>query len=286
MTDPLDAEAPYLDYRVRWRTGESRPGKHAARQAGAGGNFRAYRPFWQLPDARHIDVRRSIADPAGEVMVRQMEQRSSIAVVLAVDVSRSMNFFPAGSHIASVALIAQAAARSATRAGDAFGFVAFDEQIVDTLSVLPTRRRSAAAALPAALRAFAPRGRNAAGIQALTTYLPHRRSLVLLASDFLMPLDMVDTALSSLARHDVAPIVFGGQDVPLPPGAGLLRVRDVETGASRLTLLRPALRRRWRAAAEARRDALHAIFERHGRTPFHTGAAVDIAALSQHLLAA
>jgi uncharacterized protein (DUF58 family) len=286
VTDAVDIDVPYLDYRVRWRSGESRPGKHAARQAGDGGNFRAYRPFWQLPDARHIDVRRSIVDPAGEVVVRQMEQRSSIAVVLAADVSRSMIASAAGSHMASVARLAQAAARSATRAGDCFGFIAFDERIIDTLSVSTTRRRSAAATLTASLDAFRPHGRNAAGILDLASRLPPRRCLILLASDFLMPLEMIDKALTALARHDVAPIVFGTPDVPLRPNAGLLRVRDVETGAARLMLLRPGLHRRWREAGEARRIALRAMFERHGRTPFYGSRTLDIAALSQHLLAA
>jgi uncharacterized protein (DUF58 family) len=285
VTDELDGDVPYLDYHVRWRSGESRPGKHAARQAGTGGSFHAYRPFWQLPDARNIDVRRSITDPAGEVVVRHMNQRSSILVVVAADVSRSMMSPAAGSHTDSVIRLAQASARSATRGGDAFGFLAFDERIIDTLSVLPTHSRSSGATFQSALGAFQPRGRNSAGMLDIAAWLPPRRCLLLLASDFLMPLDIIDKALATLARHDVAPVVFGGQDAPLPAGVGLLRMRDVETGASRLMLLRPALHRRWRLAAETRRRALHAVFERYGRTPFYAGAALNIAHLSQHLLA-
>jgi hypothetical protein len=48
--------------------------------------------------------------------------------------------------------------------------------------------------------------------------------------------------------------------------------------------MRPALHRRWQQAASARRAALHAIFERHGRTPFYAPGLIDVAALSQHLL--
>jgi hypothetical protein len=70
------------------------------------------------------------------------------------------------------------------------------------------------------------------------------------------------------------------------PRAGLCRVRDAETGATRFFLMRPSLRRRWREAADARRDALDKIFARHGRAPFKTGSEVDIAALSRHLEAA
>jgi uncharacterized protein (DUF58 family) len=272
------SDVPYLDYSVRWRTGDQRPGKHAARQAGAGGNFRAYRPFWQSPDARNIDVRRSIVDPAGEVIVRQMEQRSSIVLVLAADVSRSMM----GAPIASVAMVAEAAARSAARAGDSFGVFAFDEVVRDDIRLSPSRARGAAS-VPERLQQFRPLGKSAAGMSDLAALLPSRRCLLLLASDFLVPLDMLDAALTSLSRHDVAPIILGTQSNQNLPRAGLLRLRDVETGASRLMLMRPSLHRRWREAADTRERDLQAVFERHGRSPFHAHGAIDIAQLSQHL---
>jgi uncharacterized protein (DUF58 family) len=272
------SDVPYLDYSVRWRTGDQRPGKHAARQAGAGGNFRAYRPFWQSPDARNIDVRRSIVDPAGEVIVRQMEQRSSIVLVLAADVSRSMM----GAPIASVAMVAEAAARSAARAGDSFGVFAFDEVVRDDIRLSPSRARGAAS-VPERLQQFRPLGKSAAGMSDLAALLPSRRCLLLLASDFLVPLDMLDAALTSLSRHDVAPIILGTQSNQNLPRAGLLRLRDVETGASRLMLMRPSLHRRWREAEDARQYALHALFAQHGQTPFHAHGAIDIEQLSQHL---
>jgi len=273
------SDLPYLDYSVRWRTGEQRPGKHAARQAGTGGNFRAYRQFWQLPDARNIDVRRSIVDPAGEVIVRQMEQRSSIAVVLAADVSRSMM----GAPIESVAMVAEAAARSAARAGDSFGVFAFDEAVRDDIRLSPSRARGGAASVPERLRQFRPAGKSAAGIGDLAALLPSRRCLLLLASDFLMPLYQLDAALTSMSRHDVAPIILGTQSNQNLPRAGLLRLRDVETGASRLMLMRPSLHRRWREAVDTRERDLQAVFERHGRSPFHAHGAIDVAQLSQHL---
>jgi len=280
VSEALVEDVPYLDYSVRWRTGDQRPGKHAARQAGTGGNFRAYRPFWQMPDARHIDVRRSIVDPAGEVIVRQMEQRSSIVVVLAADVSRSMM----GAPMQSVAALAQAAARSATRAGDSFGVFAFDEAVRHDIRLSPSRARGAAASATDGLRDFSPVGRSAAGISNLASLLPSRRCLLLLASDFLMPLDLLDAALTTLSRHDVAPIILGTQSRQSLPRAGLLRLRDLETGAPRLMLMRPALHRRWREAADTRQRDLQAVFERHGRTPFHATGAIDIAQLSQHLM--
>ncbi len=267
--------AEFLDYRVRWRAGESRPGKHAASNAGIGGDFRAVRPFWQVPDAQRIDIRRSLMDPAGTIMVRQTDQRSSITLVLAVDVSRSMA--PAG-----VAPLAEAAARSAARAGDAFGLICFDESVRGDIGVRGTRQRAVAAAAGAALSAFEPVGRSAEGLRDVAAHLPAKRCLVLLVSDFLMPLATIDAALGALARHAVTPVVVARVPADIP-ALGLCRMRDAETGRTRLLLMRPALRRRWQAAAAARRGALDKLFARHGRSPFRTECQVDIAALSRHL---
>ena len=281
----LAEDIAYLDYRVRWRAGDPRPGKHTARQSGAGGNLKNYRPFWQLPDARHIDVRRSITDPSGDIVVRQMEQRSAINLILAADVSRSMAPGHAPSNLTSVARLTQATAKSALRAGDSFGFIAFDTAIRRDLSFAPTRKKSTARALDATLTRLEPTGTNASGILQLPANLPSRRCLLLLVSDFLMPLDMLETALRALDRHDVAPIVLGATRETSLPRAGLLRIRDVETGGTRLLLMRPALHRRWCEAATARADALAALFARYGRRAFHANAGeIDIAAISQHLV--
>jgi uncharacterized protein (DUF58 family) len=277
-----DQEQAYLDYRVRWRSGESRPGRHKARQAGAGGDFRAYRPFWQVPDASRIDVRRSIlqaaTDPGGGIMVRQMEQRSAIDLVLAVDVSRSMT------GMSGLASLARAAGRSALRAGDGFGLLAFDAAMRDSLCLPPTRTRGAVRLAAEGLERFVPIGRGAGGILDLAAHLPARRCLVILASDFLMDLDLLGRALAALWRHDVAPVVLHPPSVDAMPHWGLLRVRDAESSATRLLLMRPALRRRWRAAEVARRRALDALFATHCREALHVTGGIDIGRLSEHLM--
>ena len=217
-------DAAYLDYHVRWRAGGARPGKHAARQAGQSGDFRGYRPFWQLPDARQIDVRRSIMDPFGGVVVRQTEQRSSITLIVAVDVSRSMAPAAGRSHLPSVAVLIDAASRSAIRAGDEIGVIAFDEMVRAGLCTPPTRQRGVARFMAAALAGFQPVGRHARGMTMLAEHLPHRKCLVLLVSDFLMPLGQIENAMAALTRHDVAPVVLGDAYRPDLGRVGLLRI--------------------------------------------------------------
>ena len=280
--DAGEDEIPYLNYRVRWRAGDVRPGRHSARHSGAGGDFRTHLPFWQLPDARRIDVRRSIVDPFENLVVRQMENRSAIGVVLAADLSHSMQPDASGSKMRALADLAQSASRSALRAGDAFGFVGFADDI--RAHFAPSRSRGRAAELVSHLRGSNPDGRNASAILQLAESLPERRCLVLLVSDFLMPLPMLDEALGRLARHDVASVVLHDTREAEPPRAGLLRVRDAETGRARLLLMRPKLRRRWDTMRTERRAELDRIFLRHGRPAYHAEGRLDVAALGEHLL--
>jgi len=270
----------HLAYAVRWRAGDARPGKHPARQAGIGGAIHGVRPFWQWPDARRIDVRRSITDPFETLMVRQMENTGSITLVLAADLSASMAAAPGGGHLPA---LAAAAGRSAQRAGDAFGFIGFDDTIRPALKLPPTRARGAGADIAARLTAASP-GNGATAIADLALHLPSRRCLLLLVSDFLLPLDLLAGALASLARHDVAPIVTPSETAL--PRAGLLRLRDAESGRTRLLLLRPMLRRAWQRARAERRAALDALFARHCRPAFHMADDLDLAALGACLCGA
>jgi uncharacterized protein (DUF58 family) len=280
-----DDAADHLDYAVRWRAGHALPGRHNSRAAGAGGQPRGYRPFWQAPDARKIDVRRSIVDPMDDLIVRQTDDRTSIRVVVAFDVSRSMRSAAVGTTLEAVMRMAAAAARSAHRAGDAFGLIGFDEAVRDDLYLPATSSRGASAAAIARLRTIRPDGRGAGGMAGLAEKLPMRRSLVLLASDFLLPADVLERALASLAKHDVAPVVFHEAREAELPRTGLMRLRDCETGKSRLLVMRPGLVRRWEAARAAWRAALDAAFLRHCRPGFHVEGDLDLARLGEHLLA-
>jgi len=284
LSAPED-NALYLDYAVRWRAGQALPGRHTSRVSGAGGHFRAYRPFWQVPDARKIDVRRSIVDPFDEVIVRQTDDRTSISVVVAADVSRSMQPSPGAGSLRAVAHLAEAAARSAHRAGDAFGLIAFDSLPRDDITLPPCRSRGASGAAIAALRALQPDGRSAHGIARLAPLLPSGRCLVILASDFLMPFTLLEQALSDLAMHDVAPVVFHEPSERQLPRAGLMRLRDSETGEQRLCVMRPALARSFRAARADWRARLDALFLRQCRPGFHVEDRLDVARLGEHLLA-
>ena len=266
-----------------WREGGARPGRHSTHQAGSDGAFRGYRPFWQSPDARRIDVRRSALDPSGDVMVRETGQRSSLNLVVAADVSLSLRPDPSRSALDGIVALAEAALRSTSRAGDGFGLLAFDRAVRDDISLRPTRSGVAAREAVSRLARLKQDGTDAAGIALLAERLPARRCLVLLVSDFLMPLELVERALAALARHDVVPVVLEVDTLESVPRRGLLRLADAENGRTRLLLMRPDLHRRWVAADVLRRHQLDLLFLRFGRAAFQASGALDVQALSQHL---
>jgi hypothetical protein len=273
----------YLEYAVRWPSGQAAPGRHASRGAGTGGNFSAFRSFRDVPDARRIDVKRSLLDPFEDLVVRQTEQRSGILLVVAADLSCSMQASAGAANLGAVALLAEAASRSAHKAGDSFGFIGFDT--VPRLDFyVPCRRgRSAAADLLERLGRLQPDGRGADGMAEIAPFLPRQRSLVVLVSDFLMPLALLERTLVALARHDVAPVVLHEAREHIVPGAGVMRMRDAETGGTRMLLMRRGLRERWRAERAGWRASLDAVFLRHCRAAFHGEGPLDVARLGEHL---
>jgi uncharacterized protein (DUF58 family) len=285
----IDAgQAPQpLPYRLRWRPGSAPIGAHPGLGEGGGGEFRRHVPLLRHPDPRRIDLRVTFRDPLGELHVRQFAQSSAIAVVAIVDLSGSMGFEGRVQRMQAVAELCAVLAVSACRTGDRFGLIGCDAAVRDDLFMPATRRMGLEFEVYDRVVNAGPRGASARGLAAAVDWLPARRSLVFLISDFLMPAAHVDAILDALWRHDVVPVVVRdqGEEDDLPAW-GLVELRDLETGRRRLVVMRPSLRAAWREAGKARRAALDRLFERRGRAPFHLVDRLDTDALTQHLIAA
>lgn len=279
-----------IPYRLRWRPGGARAGAHPGSGEGGDGVFLRHRPLWQNPDPRRIDMRETLRDPLGNVQVRSFARRSAIAVVAVVDLSGSMSFDGGFSgRIARMEMVAGLCATlavSAGKMGDRFGLIGCDAGVRDDVFIPATHRRGVETDACARLLAAVPHGASAQGLLEAADRLPARRSLVVLISDFLLPLDLVDAVFDRLWRHDVLPVLLhdSGEDADLPAW-GLVALRDLETGRRRLTVMRPGLRAAWRHSAQAHRAALDRLFRRHGRAPFVLIDPFDPDALAEHLAA-
>ena len=92
-------------------------------------------------------------------------------------------------------------------------------------------------------------------------YLGASRSLVFLISDFHMPTDTLERALSSLSRHHVVPLVlWDSAEYRTLPDFGIATIVDPESGRQRTLFFRDALCRKFLAAFEMRREKLKRIF--------------------------
>jgi uncharacterized protein (DUF58 family) len=275
-----------LHYRIAGRANGLFPGAHRSASGDGGFEFRGHAPLHDAPDARRLDLHASLRDPFGGWFVRLASERRSIPVVLVADLSASMGFEGTVRKLDVLADFTASLAWSAVRTGDSFGFVGCDERIRGELLLPQTRRRGAGIALAHALRAWQPRGRSARALHEAHRWLPHRRALVFLVSDFHLPLSDVAPLLASLSAHDVVPVVLWQPvEFALSAGHGLAHAQEPESGERRFVWWRPSLRERWRLAHAERRAALRQIFLAQRLAPLFIEGAFDADAVTRHFLA-
>ena len=83
--------------------------------------------------------------------------------------------------------------------------------------------------------------------------------------------------------HDIVPVVmWDSNEFTLGAQHGVAQVIDPESGKRQLVWWRPALRERWRAALEKRRDDLLGLFRAHRLKPLFIEGAFDADAVTKH----
>ncbi|MBH0237881.1 DUF58 domain-containing protein [Methylobrevis albus] len=253
---------------ARGRLGGWMPGRHRGRNPGAGGSFAGYASLIDHPDARRIDLRASLRDPVGTVLVRRFRQDVAAAMYILVDRSGSMAISGRADRPALAALIAGGLARAAERSGDRVGLLMAGATIRDGGILPAVRRRGIGVEIAAAVAAAEPAGAGISGLIAAAELIPPRRAVVFIVSDFSFSPEILDALLGALAVHDVRPIrlVDGAVDAPLP-AFGLVELFDLEQRRRRLVLMRPKLAAAFRAAAAAHAAAVDAVFSRHDTAP-------------------
>jgi uncharacterized protein (DUF58 family) len=272
-------------YRPRGRAESVVIGAHRGRRTGGQGTFLDHVSYLQQPDPRRIDLRLTLRDPFETVYVRRYEQRLAITLIAIVDLSRSMDFKGMSRKLSLVGKLCVCLARSARRQGDVFGLIGCDAVVREDFLFPATRRSGLELELDHRFEQFVPTRSSASGLIDAAVHLTGKRKLVFLISDFQIPEVVTESALQSLVRHDVVPIVVSdsAEETALP-SFGLIEVQDLETNRHRTVFMRPALRRRWLAQATARKQSLNMLFRRYGRLPFELVDRFDAEQLSKHLL--
>jgi len=253
--------AKEFSYQIGWRSRGRHPGRHSSVQRGLGMEFRGHAPLIAYPDPRRIDLRQTIRDPFDQVWVRIFNQKSSIPVYVVCDLSGSMGFSGRMRKLEIAADIAASAAWSAFRVNDPFGFIGFDEEVREDWMFASTTKVHGAFDLTERLAHYRPGHVGAQGLQDVSRFLSRERSLVLLVSDFHMPLDELEQSLATLIRHHVVPLILWDvAEYRSLPEFGVASVTDCETGARRTLFLRKHFRERILQSFADRRTALEKLF--------------------------
>lgn len=273
-------------YRVRWRSHRAHPGHHRSNRIGGGDEFAGYAPLSAYPDPRNIDVHATLHDPLGQLMVRQFRQRSSLPVYVLADLSASMGFGSPYSKLRAVADFTAAAAYSAYRTGDPFGFFGCDEDILWAWHLPLRSYKGVSDDFCRRLSGLEPDGQSANGLRQVAPLLGRQRSLVFVVSDFHLS-DMETAQLfDSLVHHDVVPVVvWRDTEYARLPKWGWVTLQDPESGEIRRIFMRPGLRMRFEARFEERRGDLERLCRRYGRAPFFLDEELNADRLSDYFLA-
>ncbi len=242
-------------------TSEALSGTYHSAFRGRGVEFEEVRPYVVGDDVRTIDW--NVSARAGSPHVKMFREERELCVMLAVDLSGSLDFGTQSQFKRElVAEMAATIAFSAIRNGDKVGLLAFTDRI--ERFVPPRKGTRHVLRIVRELLALHPQGqgtRLAAAVDEITRIV-RRRSVLFVISDFM------DTgwerALSmARSRHDVIPVVVSDRTEQALPHVGLLELEDPETGETFVVdTADRGVRARFAAAAAQDRATLQQTFRR------------------------
>ena len=235
---------------------------------GQGIEFAEVREYQPGDDIRTIDW--NVTARMGQPFVKQYVEERELTLLLVVDLSGSEQFGTRTRFKAELAAeIGAVIALSAASNNDRTGLLIFTDRVEH--SVPPKKGRRHVLRLIRDVLAFRPQGRGtdlAGALDYAGRVLPHR-AIVFVLSDFHIGAEdepLFDRTLRVVSRrHDVVAVKISDPRELELPDAGLLRLRDPETGEVRVVDTGSReVRQRFRATAIARDAAMRRRFRRLG----------------------
>jgi len=262
-----------IEIRTRRLVEEVFAGQSESVFKGRGMEFAEVRPYLVGDEVRDIDW--NVTARMGAPFVKRFTEERELTVMLAVDVSGSLEFGSGGvSKRELAAEIAALLAFSALQNGDKVGLVLFSDRL--ELFVPPRKGRTQVLRIVRELLTHGIEGRGtvwASGLEFMNRVL-HRRAVVFLVSDFLTPIDPKIFRITS-RRHDLVALWIEDPREATLPSVGRIVVEDLESGRRRwLDTSNPKVRESYRAArADSRARAQRGLAAtRTDAVPLSTGA--------------
>ena len=255
ITPELLAQVRRLTIRSRRAVEEVFSGAYRSAFRGKGLEFSEVREYVAGDDVRSIDW--NVTARQGRPFVKRFDEERELTVVVALDLSGSLRFGSRARTKRDTAAEAGAlVALAASRNRDRVGLLLFTDSI--ELYLPPSKSRSRSLRIVRELVAFEPRGRGTdlAGALAFLGRVLRRRAVLFLVSDWFA--ESFERPLNLLARrHEIVTVEVEDPLEESLPARGLVQVRDLETGSTRMVDLGASgARREWRNARARRQRAL------------------------------
>ncbi|GBG13844.1 uncharacterized protein NMK_1396 [Novimethylophilus kurashikiensis] len=266
-------------YAVSWKSSSQHLGDHRGTERGLGFEYRSNVPLVDYPDPRRLDLRQTLRDPYEQIQVRLYNQDNTTPVYAVCDLSGSMQYKGQQRKLDKAREIAASVALSAFNMGDVFSFIAYDSEVLEDYTLPLSHHLHQAMEVIDALKEHSHRRVGGEGVLEVPQFLSQSRSLVIWISDFHMPLPLLEQALNAMSRHQIVPVVlWDAKEYRQLPKFGFGTMIDPESGENRTVFFRQALREKFLAAFEARREALKEVFLRFDCPPLfmEAGYSADI----------
>lgn len=239
-----------IELKTRKIVDENLAGQYHSAFKGQGMEFAEVRPYQAGDDIRAIDW--NVTARSGEPFIKKFQEERELSVVIAVDMSGSLEY---GSDIQTkrelAAEMTALFAFSAIRNQDKVGCLIFTDEV--ELYVPPKKGQKHVLRLVREVLAFEPKGvrTDIAGALRYLSKVNKRKSVVVLISDF-MDSDYERPLRFIAGRHDLIAVpVFDKREME-PPESGLFVLEDGESGAEIVVDFgSKAVRDHYRARAKA-----------------------------------
>ncbi|MCB5184924.1 hypothetical protein LG201_06875 [Methylobacillus gramineus] len=248
-------------YSIPWKSDNTHLGDHPGAQRGLGFEYRGNVSLIDYPDARRMDLSRSLRDPFEQIQVRLFNQESPTPVYILCDMSSSMQFRGQVRKLDQALGIAASIGSAVAHAGDVFSLIAYHEEVLeDSLLPLSNRVNELLAQL-CRIGEYHGLGLNGDGILQVPQYLGQKKSLVFWLSDFHMPMAHIELTLTAMSAHQVIPVViWDDYEIRKLPRLGFSNMIDPESGLSRTMFFTSALRQKVEDVYAERRQTLQQLF--------------------------
>ena len=278
-------QQPLIHYHVRWRPSGHQPGASHGLVAGIGDQLRSVVLLRDNPDPRRIDLRASLRDPFEHIWVRDFNLNSALKVIVLMDTSASMGYVGRVNRMHVAQEVASQLALSAYRSGDAFGLFAAGETINKQCMLPPKANRGAWLWVNHHFPKLVPQGKHVDGLLASVPYLPQRRCLVFLVSDFRWQTGKLKQLLKKLSHHDVVPVMLQDPaEMDELPKSGIAILRDAETGTGQFVWMRHSLQKQMQDLRAQHIKQVEDASRLYGNKPFVVKGEFNTALLTKYFM--